>query len=137
MQIGITTMSDKLKTSGPKKNHRQIKLPPGTVLLLQPSDPTKTFKCTRCEGAPDKTGYEWTTRLLNKLPARCPHCSSPSWNKPRVKAQLGGPQFHCQYCNHDWQAQKNGEVPVVCPRCKRYNWNGKAGLPSAKPVGVK
>ena len=47
-----------------------------------------TYTCLRClvDGKP----YQWHPRraqnehLGRKLPARCPHCSSPLWNTPRV-----------------------------------------------------
>ena len=33
-------------------------------------------KCNRC-------GYEWASRVEN--PAGCPGCSTPYWNKPRIR----------------------------------------------------
>ena len=131
-ESGSTTMNTKLartKKSDPKPPRRNLKLPPGTVLLGTPENPQNDFKCVRCS-------HEWTTRKDGSLPARCPHCFSPSWNKSRVKAAMNGPQCHCQHCGWNWTAVKNKGLPAQCPHCNRYDWC-KMGLPSAKPPGMK
>jgi DNA-directed RNA polymerase subunit RPC12/RpoP len=133
-KIAVTTMNTKLgkpKKSEPNPARRNLKLPSGTVLLATPNDPGKNdYKCARC-------GWEWPARKKGSLPARCPHCFSPSWNKTRVKAAMNGPQCHCQFCGWDWTAVKNKGLPAQCPHCNRYDWNGKTALPSAKPPGLK
>ena len=130
-------MSNKTKLAKTEKNHRKIKLPRGVVLLAKPLNPQNDFKCVRCEGGPNRTGYEWQTRKQNVLPVRCPYCSSPSWNKSRVRAGLGGTKCHCQNCKHNWTPVNGAGVPIMCPKCKTYDWNGKAGLPSIKPAGLR
>ena len=39
-----------------------------------------TLKCLRCL-------HEWHPRTT-KMPARCPKCNSPYWNKPRRKGDI-------------------------------------------------
>lgn len=34
------------------------------------------FRCERCE-------HEWLPRIPSRLPAVCPKCKSPYWNRPR------------------------------------------------------
>lgn len=41
------------------------------------------LECFRCK-------HEWLRRNLDKLPAHCPSCNSPYWNKPR-RAKLRNP----------------------------------------------
>ena len=36
----------------------------------------KVYACERCE-------HEWIPRNLDALPAVCPKCKSPYWNRPR------------------------------------------------------
>jgi len=38
-----------------------------------------TWKCNRC-------GNEWIPRITT-VPKKCPKCTSPYWNKPRVRAK--------------------------------------------------
>jgi predicted Zn-ribbon and HTH transcriptional regulator len=65
------------------------------------------------------------------MPARCPHCSSPSWNKNRTVSRNKGMKCHCRHCGWTWTAVKPDEPPVMCPHCRRYEWNEK---PTPKPT---
>lgn len=123
-------MNTKKKKAEPKPANRKLKLPPGTVLLARPDDPTKDFHCVRC-------GHEWAARKDDGLPERCPHCSSPYWNKARTLARRAGVRCQCRYCKHTWIADKPGQFPVNCPHCRRYDWNDDPALPSAKPPTKK
>jgi predicted Zn-ribbon and HTH transcriptional regulator len=129
-QIDSTTMNAKNKKLDGKPARQKLKLPPGVVLLAQPADPAKDFKCVRCL-------WEWPARKKGDLPARCPHCSSPSWNRARVLSRRTGMQCHCRHCHWSWTANKPNEIPAMCPHCRRYDWNEQpAALPSIKPPGV-
>ena len=126
-----TTMSTRNKKSDPKPPvRRNSKLPPGTVLLSAPENPANDFKCVRCR-------WEWPSRKKGGLPARCPHCSSPAWNKARAVARRTGLACHCKHCGWDWVAVKTEGLPAICPRCRKYDWNDEPALPSAKPPGIK
>ena len=36
------------------------------------------YVCSRC-------GHEWISRKPGNLPATCPKCRSPYWNRPRIR----------------------------------------------------
>lgn len=36
----------------------------------------KGYRCERC-------GHDWRPRPTTTVPATCPHCKSPYWNRPR------------------------------------------------------
>jgi len=97
----------------------KLKLPPGVVLLARPVNRKNNFKCVRCT-------HEWQARKKGALPVRCPGCSSPAWNKARVKVNrrgANGPEYGCQQCGHKWHAVKTDGPPAICPKCRSYNWN--------------
>jgi len=43
------------------------------------------WRCLKCR-------HQWTGRQ-KKVPARCPNCKNPNWNKPKKKASANDPSL--------------------------------------------
>jgi len=75
--------------------------------------------CQRC-------GRKWfPTRLT--LPAHCPGCNSPYWNKPKDNHDVNNVKpskkyrLLCLRCGHDWSSDNSH--PVRCAKCKSPYWD--------------
>ena len=72
--------------SPPRRKVLRVVVRPSKRDWVTPAEPRRTQKpqllCARC-------GRTWNPRLhilrAGRLPRKCPHCSSPLWNKPYVR----------------------------------------------------